>query len=87
MSEQYREYGRTRSKNRHKSKVSLNYSKKLKLQIIFSLIIFSAVYLFKISDTSLSKQFNEHLNSALTYEVDIKPITDFLTNTQLIKIK
>lgn len=74
MAREYREYRSSRSQAPKENKRKHRFLKKILRQLIFALIIFSAVYLLKFS---VSDELNGYIKNAFLY----KPDTTFITDT------
>ncbi len=79
MAEKYSEYRRREARHTSRRKPS-GYLKKLKTQIIVSVLCLSSIYFLKSIDTDLSNSIENRIKSALSYEVDLSGFTDFVSN-------
>ena len=77
MAHEYREYHSARTQVPKENKRKRRLLKKLLKQLIFAIIIFSAVYLFKFS---ASDELNRYIKNAFLYKPDTTFITDTVKN-------
>ncbi len=84
MAHEYREYRSPRSQASKENKIKTRFLKKLLKQMIFALIIFSAVYFFKLSATD---ELNGYIRNAFLYKPDTTFITDTVKNALKINEK
>ncbi len=84
MAREYREYRSSRSQVPKENKKKHRFFKNFLRQLIFALIIFSAIYFFKLSS---SDKINGYIRNAFLYKPDTTFITDTVKNALKINEK
>ncbi|MBQ9757891.1 MAG: hypothetical protein IJW15_05725 [Clostridia bacterium] len=77
MAREYKEYRSVRAPHPKENKRKHRFLRKIFKQFVFAIIIFSAIYFFRLS---ASEKINDYIKNAFLYDPDTTFITDTVKN-------